>query len=349
MKKRYKKVIAFLIVIVFILQGCIRERGAQQNLSQDEKVLNIYTAIENDQISTYIADFQKRYPDVKVQITRDSTGVIISKLLAEKNQPVADVIWGVSASSLLVAKEMGALQAYSPLGVENILPQFKDSETVPFWVGIDAWETAFLINRRVLQQNGIQDIPQSYEDLIKPEYKGLIVMPHPVSSGTGTLTVFGILQLMRDHEGWKFLDALDKNIATYMHSGSQPAKSVATGEYGIGISFGYRCIKSAKDLGEDGIVVFPKEGSGWDVEANALVKKHGEPKEIAKKFLDWAISDTAMQEYQKNYPIISTGVQGGIPNGYAHNPLDQLIPGLNLEQFAKQRTNILEEWSRRYE
>ena len=53
--------------------------------------------------------------------------------------------------------------------------------------------------------------------------------------------------------------------------------------------------------------VFPEEGSGWDMEANALVKKDNE-KDIAKEFLDWAISDNIMTKYATNYPIVAIGV-----------------------------------------
>jgi len=129
------------------------------------------------------------------------------------------------------------------------------------------------------------------------------------SSGTGTLTVNGILSLKGEEDGWAYLDKLHENIAVYLHSGSAPARNTATGEYGIGISFGYRCIRSARDIPDIGVVVFPKEGSGWDVEANALMKRSEGNKEIAKKFLDWAISDNIMEKYAQGYPIIATGIK----------------------------------------
>lgn len=64
-------------------------------------------------------------------------------------------------------------------------------------------------------------IPQSYEDLIRPEYKGMIVMPNPASSGTGYLTVSALLQLKGEEEGWAYLDKLHENMAVYTHSGSK--------------------------------------------------------------------------------------------------------------------------------
>jgi ABC-type thiamine transport system substrate-binding protein len=86
-------------------------------------------------------------------------------------------------------------------------------------------------------------------DLTKPEYKGMIVMSNPASSGTGFLSVSGVLQNKGEKEGWNYLDALNKNIAQYVHSGSKPCKIAGTGEYPIGISFDYRAVKQ-KNAGE---------------------------------------------------------------------------------------------------
>lgn len=367
-----KKAVSFLFMgtmAMSMLSGCVTQNtasnssGAQgQNLSSstanasstsgtalNESELNIYTALEDDQISDYLEGFKAQYPDVKINITRDSTGIITAKLLAEKDNPQADIVWGVSAASLLVLDGQGMLEPYAPEGVERILPEFKDTANPPKWVGIDAWETAFIVNKEVLESKGITEIPSSYEDLANPIYKGLIAMPNPASSGTGTLTVNGVLSLMGEEKGWAYLDRLHENIAAYLHSGSAPAKNTATGEYGIGISFGYRCIKSASDLGDKGVVVFPEEGSGWDVEANALMKRAEGNKEIAKTFLNWAISDEIMVKYAVGYPIIATGVGDKIPEGYAVNPLDQLIKNMDLKWCAENRDRILLEWTNRYD
>lgn len=354
------------LMVFSALTGCVKNTAQTEGNSQqvskdanaagsdsaadvDENVLNIYTALEDDQITDYLEEFKELYPDVEINITRDSTGIITSKLLAEKDNPVADVVWGLSATSLLVLKQADMLEPYAPEGVDRILDEFKDSDEVPSWVGIDAWETAFLVNKEVLKSHGITDVPTSYEDLLDPQYEGLIAMSNPASSGTGLLTVNGVLSLYGEEEGWAYLDELDKNVAVYMHSGSQPAKSAAAGEYGIGVSFGYRCIKSANEVGTDICeAIFPEEGSGWDVEANALIKKD-DMKEISKTFLDWAISDNAMTKYSQSYPIVAIGVGDEIPEGYTSNPVDQLIKGIDFDTLAAQREDILTEWTNRYD
>ncbi len=354
MKKKLILLAMTVIMAMTSLTGCVTTQQEAQSAgadasSEEENVLNVYTALEDEQVTDYLEEFKELHPDVTVNVTRESTGVITSRLLAEKDNPVADVVWGLSATSLLVLKQEGMLEPYAPEGVDRILPQFKDTDETPSWVGIDAWETAWIVNKEVLKSHGIDTVPTSYQDLLDPKYKGLIAMSNPASSGTGLLTVNGILTLYGEEEGWNYLDELDKNVAVYMHSGSQPAKETAAGEYGIGISFGYRCLQSAEEVGSDICeAVFPEEGSGWDMEANALIKKANE-KDIAKEFLDWAISDNIMTKYATNYPIVAIGVGDDIPEGYSSNPLDQLIPDIDFNKAAADRESILAEWSERYD
>jgi len=353
MKKWQYPFIASLLSIA-VLAGCGQAPKTEENTqtsngstasASPSGEITVYTALEDDQIKTYLLSFKARYPEVKVNIVRDSTGIITAKLLAEKDNPQADLVWGTAATSLLVLDQQGMLEGYSPKGIERVSPEFKDTRELAHWVGIDAWETAFAVNTKELEKYNLP-IPRSYEDLAKPEYKGMIVMPNPASSGTGLLTVNGVMQLKGEAEGWSYLDKLHDNMAVYTHSGSKPAKMAAAGEYPIGISFGYRAI-TEQQKGAPIEVVFPEEGSGWDVEANALIKKD-EIKPEAKLFLDWAISDEMMKQYNKNFAIVSVKQEGaGLPQGYSVDPLKQLIK-LDLVKLAENRDNILAEWEKRY-
>lgn len=322
------------------------EGGSAQKTDSGE--ITVYTALEDEQVSDYLAKFNETYPDITVNIVRESTGIITAKLIAEKDNPQADLVWGTAASSMMVLDDMGALEPYEPEGCDRILPQFKSDKEVPTWVGIDAWETAFVVNTEELKKLGMEpEEIKSYEDLLDPRLKGQIVMSNPNSSGTGFLTVSAILQLKgKDSEaGWDYLDQLHENIAQYVHSGSKPAKMAASGECAVGISFGYAGI-SQSDKGAPVEVIFPEEGSGWDLEANALMKKE-EINPAAYTFLDWAISDEAMDLYRVNYPIV-TVENTGTYEGYDSNPLNQLIDN-DFSWAAENRENILNEWMEKYD
>ena len=64
--------------------------------------LTIYTALENDQLAPFKAAIEAAVPDVSGTWVRDSTGVITARFLAEKDNPRADMVMGLAASSLLL-------------------------------------------------------------------------------------------------------------------------------------------------------------------------------------------------------------------------------------------------------
>ena len=312
--------------------------------AQAEELL-VYTALEDDEIPRYLALFQKDNPDITVNIVRDSTGIITAKLLAEKDNPRADVVWGTAATSLMLCDQAGMVAPYAPKGVEKVRPKMKDKNSPPHWVGIKAWMTGFCVNTIECASLKLP-VPESMEDLIKTVYQGQIIMPNPASSGTGFLTVSAILQTMGEEKGWDYLDKLHKNIIRYTHSGSKPCKLAGAGEAAIGISFAYRGFMQ-KQKGEPVLTVFPKGGSGWDVEANCLIRKDT-IKPAARTFLDWAISAPVMKEYAQVYPVTAYGTDVPVPEGFPKDPEGQLIDN-DFEWAAKNRARILAEWTRRYD
>lgn len=340
----FLKYVLCAMVLAAGLSGCKKDgETAAANSDAESGSITVYTALEDELVTEYLADFQAKHPNIKVNVIRESTGIITARLLAEKENPQADAVWGTAASSLLVLDANGQLEAYSPKGVETIAPKFKSDKSVPTWVGIDAWETAFIVNTVELAKLGLSvDDIKSYNDLLRPELKGKIVMSNPNSSGTGLLTVTGVLQLndKNTNGGWEYLKKLHENIDQYVHSGSKPAKMAASGETVVGVSFGYAGISQAQK-GAPVVTIFPVEGSGWDMEANALIKKNS-INPAAKTFLDWAISDDAMNLYKKNYPIIATG-KGGNYDGFDFDPIKQLIDS-DFTWVASNRDDILNNW-----
>ncbi len=307
-------------------------------------VVVVYTALEPEQITDYMKAANKSLPNLDVKMLRLSTGDISARFMAEKDNMQADVIWGVAATNMLVFKNAGLLEPYAPKGLERVQPLFRDKANPPSWVGIDIYMSAFCFNTEVGKKKNLPR-PESWADLTKPIYKGEVVMPNPASSGTGYLSVASILQRMKEPEGWKYLDALDKNMAEYTKSGSKPCKDAASGERAIGVSFEYVAAKMKKD-GAPVEMVLPKEGSGYEMEANALTKK-GKASGAAKQFLDWAISDEAMALYSKYFAAVS--VPGfPVPEGLPKDITKVVFPN-DFDWSAKNRDRIIAEWSKRYQ
>ncbi|MGA2080097.1 MAG: putative 2-aminoethylphosphonate ABC transporter substrate-binding protein [Holophaga sp.] len=309
------------------------------------ETIRVYTALEADQIQAYEQSFNKAYPDVKIEWVRDSTGIITSKLLAEKANPQADVVMGLAASSLLLMEKENLLLPYAPKGVEKLNKRYVSEKNPPTWVGMDVWGAAICFNTVEAQKQGLPK-PETWKDLLKPVYKGKIVMPNPASSGTGYFDVSAWLTLFKEKGGWDYMDKLHENIGLYVHSGSKPGKMAASGEFPIGITFEYRAAK-LKAEGAPIDLIFPKEGCGWDLEATGIMKT---TKHLAacKKLADWCASKDANELYKENFAIVAyPGVVS--PNPLLPKNFEAMLVKQDLKWSAANRDRILDEWTKRYD
>ncbi|GAB7126674.1 putative 2-aminoethylphosphonate ABC transporter substrate-binding protein [Silvimonas sp. JCM 19000] len=310
-----------------------------------DTTLTVYTALEADQVKAYQDKFEQENPGLHINWVRDSTGVITARLLAEKANPKADVVMGLAASSLLILDKEGMLQPYAPKGVDKLTRSYVDSKNPPAWAGMDVWGATVCFNTVEAGKLGLKK-PESWKDLLKPEFKGKIVMPNPASSGTGYFDVTAWLKIFGEKGGWDYMDGLHQNIAQYEHSGSKPCKQVAAGEYPVGISFEYRAA-TLKKGGAPIDLVFPKEGLGWDLEATGIMKG-SKNLDAARKLADWSASLSANQLYEKNFAVVAIpGVAKPIefiPANY-----EQMLIKQDLGWSASNRDRILAEWTKRYD
>ncbi len=307
--------------------------------------LTVYTAVEAEDLKRYAEAFNEDYPDIEIKWVRDSTGIVTAKLLAEKNNPQADVVWGLAATSLLLMKGEGMLEPYAPKGLDKLDPKFRDKDNPPSWTGMDAWVASVCVNTVEANKNKLPT-PTSWKDLTKPVYKGHVAMPNPNSSGTGFLDVSSWLQIFGEKGGWEFMDALHENISHYTHSGSKPCKQAAAGEVPIGVSFAFRGAKS-KAAGAPLEIIVPKEGIGWDMEATAIIAGTGKL-EAAKNLVDWSITEKANKLYNEGYAVVAIpGIAKPVkyfPEGITEAMIDN-----DFEFAANNRKAILAEWQKRYD
>ncbi len=327
-------------VSALAIAGFVGSAAAQQKTK-----LTVYTALENEQLKPLKDAFEKATPDVEITWVRDSTGVIAAKIEAEKDNPRADVIWGVAASSLAKWSDMGMLHAYTPKGADQLKARFRDPKSPMTWTGIDAYASVICFNTKESEAKKIK-APVSWMDLTKPEFKGTIVMPNPASSGTGYLTIAGWIHVMGEKAAWEFMDKLHENIALYTHSGSAPCVQAARGERVVGIGLDMRGA-SEKTKGAPVDLIVAKEGSGWEVEATAIVKGT-KNLAAAQKLADWSVTRQAGEIYGQTYAMVAHQDVKVATKNYPAN-LEASLAGYDLAWMAKNRDAVLAEWVKRYQ
>jgi iron(III) transport system substrate-binding protein len=313
--------------------------------AQGKTKVTIYTALENDQLGPFKQSIEKAVPEAEVVWVRDSTGVITARFLAEKDNPRADMVMGLAASSLIMFEKAGLLETYKPQGADGLKEVFRDGRDPYTWTGMDAYLGVVCFNTAEAGKDKIAT-PTSWKDLTNPALKGKVVMPHPASSGTGYLMVAGWLQSMGEAEGWKFMDGLHENIAAYLHSGSAPCVQAARGERVAGLALDMRGA-SEKSKGAPIEVVIPKEGVGWEMEATAVVKG-SKNLAVAKKIADWGTTKEANELYSKTYALVAHPEVKNLPGNYPTGAEQAMIKN-DLGWMAENRDRILAEWSKRYE
>jgi iron(III) transport system substrate-binding protein len=313
--------------------------------AQSRAKLTIYSALENEQLAPFKAAIEKAVPEVEVEWVRDSTGVITARFLAEKDNPKADMVLGLAASSMLLFEQANLLETYTPVGSDQLRASFRDTVGATTWTGMDAFLGVVCFNTVEARKAGITQ-PTSWRDLLDAKYRGQLVMPHPASSGTGYLTVASWIQTMGADAAWKYMDALHQNIAVYTHSGSAPCVQAAKGERIAGISLDTRAARE-KTNGAPIEVVLPSEGIGWDVEAFGIVRGT-KNQAAARKVADWAASKGANELYARWYPITAHPDVKNVPPNYPPNAEARMVK-MDFSEMARQRAAILAEWSKRYE
>ena len=163
--------------------------------------LLVYSTLEPDFVGELKKAFEADNPDIEIVWQRNSTGVITARLLAERGER-GDAIWGLAATSMMRLKKEALLKPHAPPNLAEIRPNFRDAETPPAWVGMEAWAAAVCFNTAEAEKLGLPK-PASWYDLLDPRFRGRITMPDPGSSGTGYFHVSAWLQLFGEEEAWR--------------------------------------------------------------------------------------------------------------------------------------------------
>lgn len=288
-KMRVKNIVALvlcLLLTVSLFAGC----G-----SSKETVL-IYTSVEDYVIEDMQEKLDEKFPDYNIIIEYISTGDHAAKLLAEGGDTECDITYDLEYPYIQKLDAAGGLAKLSDivdtsvfsedvLISENFLPQCRNGG-------------AIIINTEVLKDKKLSE-PTSYEDLLKSEYKDLVSMPNPKSSGTGYMFLLSLVNAMGEDAAFDYFDKLSENVFQFTSSGSGPINALIQGEAAIGLGMTGQAVVKINDENAPLKVLYFEQGSPYSMYGQGIIEGKQE-RECVVEVFKYLATDYA-EELCKNF------------------------------------------------
>lgn len=303
--------------------------------------LNVYTIWPENYARPMFQEFEKQ-TGIKVNFLRFSSGEALARVIAEKNNPRIDVLFGGPVETFAAGIKEGIFEPYKSPSFAKLPARFKQADGQ--WTAIADDPLVFMTNAAFLKANNLQP-PASWNDLLNPAYKNGLQMADARTSGTAVTRIFSVLEVNERNEdkAFAYLKKLRQNVQVYTKSGGGGTLPVGLGQAAGGIFFIVDALET-KAKGYDVVVSFPKEGIGTSAEAIALIKGAKNP-DAAKKLIDFATSaamQSKLSEHKVNFvpanPEVKTDpALAEVLKGARIFPIDDDYAGAN-------RKRIIERW-----
>ena len=196
-----------LVALVVTCSSCSKESG--------KKKLVIYSPHGKEMLTEFEKSFEAANPDTDVQWLDMGSQEVYDRIRTEKANPLADIWWGAPATIFMRAEKEGLLEKYSPSWAASVPAQSKSTQDM--WFGTFITPQVIAFNEKTLTK---ESAPKDWDDLIKPEWKGKIVIRNPMASGTmraiySAMIAKAVTQTGNENAGFEWLKKLDENTSSY--------------------------------------------------------------------------------------------------------------------------------------
>ncbi len=340
MKRCLKTVLSASIMLLYLTACTVKqtETNTENDKNSEEDIVVVYSSHDDGPLNAGVDMFTEKYPNIKVDVVTGGTGELCDKIAGEADNPVADVMWGGGADSLEAFKEYFA--PYVCANDEAIDPTYKEPNNL--WIGESPLPMVIFYNKKLIDDNGLY-IPQSWNDLIKPEWKGKIAYCMPSNSGSAYTQLCTMLFAHGGIEnGWDFIEQFYDNLdGKILDSSDKCHEMVASGDFYAGLTFEKAAVqyKDDPDLG----FVYPDDGTSAVPDGVALIK-NAPHEENAKLFIDFVTSKECQEEQSLDWG--RRPVRSDVKIGEGLTPLSDIVTvKYNFEQAADSKEDILEKFN----
>ena len=252
---------------------CIGSAAAQA------QSLVIYNTISTKVMQSFVEDFAKLNPGIKVEVISAGGGELLTRINAERARPRGDIFVGPDMDNFDAALDM--FDGYVPKDVSGFPASAAGKDGKYF--GFSTNFQVFIVNTKMLP---LDKAPQSWADLTKPEFKGQVLMANPAQSGSAYSQMHQMLMLY----GWDMMTKVI-SVVTFVPSSKLAYQNVAKGEFPVGITSEFNVVAMQAE-GLPVAAIYPSDGTALIMDANGLIKGAPNP-ENAKKFLDYIVTKRA--------------------------------------------------------
>ena len=276
-------------------------------------------------------------PDMK------GSSAAMAALDAEQANPQADLAY-YSGAIGYQATVKGLHQGYKPAGFDKIPDGLKDPEGK--WWTVHTASIAILVNTSALKG---APVPKSFEDLLKPAYKGMVSYDDPTWGGTGYTFVYGINAVLGGGpdlaKGFDYLKKLDANVLSYPRENIY--NDLLRGEIPIWINADGNGLK-AKYVDHAPIeTVIASEGTVAMPLVVGMVKNDPHPA-ATKKYLDWLLTDNAQKLFAEAFfrPVMKVDLGPNLSGQFLPDSDYTKTVVLPLSEMAAQSNSVKERWTK---
>jgi ABC-type Fe3+ transport system substrate-binding protein len=273
MRKKILILLGLMALSALIPASSVQAEPGSTNVDYNLTVMHPHTSDFYDWVvSDFEAWFATEYPGDTITVTENAQGgssVGPDTIISWNGTGVtSDVLWGggrFEFNRLRDNANLNLLQRYRVSDHNNFSDYLggwdmwdetgtcdaSSCSTAPSWYAAAISGFGFMYNYEVLNAKGLP-IPSTWDDLIKYDYFGEIVMANPAFSGSTTANILQMLQFKTSQhseatinsssdstEGWEFWAKVAGNVGEYTSSSSTPPNSVADGSYGVGLVIDY--------------------------------------------------------------------------------------------------------------
>lgn len=281
-KTPMKIIAALSAALALAVFGLLPQTGCAP--SSNENTVVIYSSAEGMRNETMLSALHERFPDYDIRLHYLATGNNAAKIRVEGADSEADIVFALEGGYMRqVADSMAELSDFDmSIYADDLVDVSKKS--VPF-----TRESACIaVNENLLKEKGLP-IPESYEDLLNPQYKGLICMANPKTSGTGYNFLKSLVNAYGENEAFAYFDKLAENVYQFTSSGSGPVNALVQGEAAIGLGLTFQAVTEINQ-GVPLTIHYFDEGAPWDVYSIGIIEGKQHKKAVVDVF-NWLTTE----------------------------------------------------------